>query len=183
MNPTREAWKPVVGYEGLYEVSNHGNVRSLDRTIHHVGDSRIRTIRGRTLRQFEDRKRYLWVNLSRAGEKQKVGKVHRLVAEAFLSMPEPGQVVRHLDGNVQNNHVENLLWGTPRENSDDMVSMGNSTRGEKAYNAVLTLAIVREARILHATGRHSYRALSIRYGISTGTLASAISRQSWAWLD
>lgn len=180
-NYTTEQWKPVVGYEGLYEVSDHGRVRSVDRWVAQTG-RKDRWFPGVLLKQMDDRKRYKWVNLNRGGA-PKVGKVHRMVAEAFIGAPPEGNVLCHNDGNVQNNAVGNLRWGTPRENSHDMIRMGNSQRGEKAVNSVLTSALVLELRAVYASGGHSYKSIASKYGLNRGTVASAIKRESWAWLD
>ena len=99
-----EIWKPVVGYEGLYEVSSYGRVRSLDRY-----DSRNRFLKGRILRLNDDGKGYLRVQLSSNG-KAKMYSVHRLVAIAFLPNPDNLPEVNHRDEDKINNSVENLEW-------------------------------------------------------------------------
>lgn len=181
MQSTPESWKPVVGYEGLYEVSDHGRVRSLNRTVQTTrGPWRYR---GKEIALCEDRKRYLWVSLYRPGASPKVGKAHRLVAEAFIGPCPPGNILCHSDGDVQNNHVRNLRWDTPQSNSADMIAAGNSTRGQKAHNVVLTEAIVREARVRWIPRKVSAAMLAREYGVNEGTLKSALRRQSWAWLD
>jgi hypothetical protein len=98
-----EVWKPVVGYEGLYEVSNYGNVKSLPYKLGKtMKDIKILNFR-------EHNKGYLRVSLYK--EKQKKDKyVHRLVAEAFLLNKNQLKQVNHKDGNKKNNYVENLEW-------------------------------------------------------------------------
>lgn len=103
-----EQWKPVAGYEGYYEVSSEGRVRSLAR-----GRNR-RT--GQILRPSLDRKGYHVINLCRDG-RQKQHKVHRLVALAFHGPSD--LLALHGDGNPDNNTVGNIRWGTPLENNDD----------------------------------------------------------------
>lgn len=178
---TSEQWRAVVGYEGMYEVSDQGRVRSVDRVVQQTG-RKSRFFPGVLLSQMGDRKRYKWVNLRRDGG-HKVGKVHRMVAEAFIGPPLPGQVLCHKDGDVQNNCVANLRWGTAQSNSDDMVRMGNSQRGTKAHNAVLTEDIVREARARWVPHKVSAAMLAREYGVCEGTLKSALRRKSWTWLD
>lgn len=97
-------WKPVVGYEGIYSVSNIGSIR-----------------RDKTKRRLEhniDRNGYHRVHLCYHG-KQQTFMVHRLVLEAFVGSCPEGCETRHLDGNPDNNHLENLCWGTPKENAND----------------------------------------------------------------
>lgn len=105
-----EIWKPVVGYEGLYEVSNTGKVRSLER-ITTVGRRGI----GKELKQYLLPCGYLDVSLSNSG-KIKHKRVHRLVADAFCENPDGKDEVNHIDGNKKNNSASNLEWVTAAEN-------------------------------------------------------------------
>jgi len=108
----KEIWKDVVSYEKLYQVSDLGMVRSLDRV-----DSRGHKIKGKMLKPAYDGRGYLMVSLSLNGN-QKSRRVHQLVAEAFLNHVPNGYklVVDHIDNDRQNNNVENLQVITQREN-------------------------------------------------------------------
>lgn len=111
-----EEWRPVVGWEGLYEVSDAGQVRSLPRRVRGGGGSHA--IRGgRVLRQSSDDQGYRTVSLSNSGTH--TGHVHRLVLEAFAGPMPDGLEVRHLDGNPANNARTNLAYGTGAENWAD----------------------------------------------------------------
>ena len=99
-----EEWRPVVGYEGLYEVSNTGRVRSVDKY-----DSMNRFLRGRILRLFTDGLGYLRAQLY-SNSKRKSFLVHRLVAQAFIPNPDNLPQVNHRDENPGNNNVDNLEW-------------------------------------------------------------------------
>lgn len=115
---SEEVWKPVVGYEKFYEVSNKGRVRSLDRRVWN-GRS-FYTLPGRMMTQSLIRKdrKYLKVTLRQRGSKKIDNKrVHRLVAEAFIAKIKGKEYVNHLDGDPQNNCVENLEWVDLKENS------------------------------------------------------------------
>lgn len=101
-----EVWKNITGYEGLYQVSNYGRVKSFHNNKETI------------LKQFFNRKneQYLRVGLSK-NKKKTAHLVHRLVAEAFIENQDNKEQINHIDGNPSNNYVENLQWATPSENS------------------------------------------------------------------
>ena len=118
-----EIWKPIEGYEGLYEVSNLGRVRSLDRFYY-------RLHKGKVLSPTKDRYGYLTVTLNCNG-KSKTIKIHRLVAQAFLPNPDNLPQVNHKDEVKSNNCVDNLEWCSAKYN----VNFG--TRQERYRNTML----------------------------------------------
>ena len=107
-----EIWKPIVGYEGLYEVSSYGRVRSLDKY-----DSRNCFRKGKVLSPFKDRYGYLSVVLSCNG-KCKTINVHRLVAKAFLPNPDNLPQVNHKNEDKSDNRVDNLEWCDSKYNNN-----------------------------------------------------------------
>lgn len=115
----KEIWKDVVGYEGLYKVSNKGNVYSVERIV------RGRKCGGRKLRPGPQTNGYLQVDLSKDGiRKSKL--IHRLVAEVFIPNQNNYLEINHKDENKTNNYVENLEWCTSKYNSN------YGTRNERA---------------------------------------------------
>lgn len=116
-----EIWKDVVGYESLYQVSNYGQVKSLDRQKWNGGSYYLH--RGRTLKQSINNMGYPVVNLSVDG-KRTVTLVHRIVAQAFIFNRESLPLVNHKDGNKLNNHVSNLEWSTYEENNRHAIIKG-----------------------------------------------------------
>lgn len=108
-----EVWKDIQGYEGYYQVSNKGNVRSVDREVR--CSNSIRFYKGRILSQCEDDHGYYRVLLSKAG-KHRSSQVHRLVAEAFIENPNDLPEVNHKDEISKNNCVENLEWCSKKYN-------------------------------------------------------------------
>lgn len=104
-----EVWKDIPGYEGLYQVSDQGNVRSLARTRQ---DGRL--YQERNLK-YSEQQRYYQVSLFINGKTRKHS-VHRLVAEAFIPNPGNDPVVHHIDGNTHNNAASNLEWCTQKKN-------------------------------------------------------------------
>ena len=115
-----EIWRDIKGYEGLYQVSNLGRVRSLDRFISQKNNSGPykRLIKGKLLKNGKNSQKYLLVVLSKPNNKPKVIHIHRLVAEAFIPNPENLPCVNHKDEDKQNNMVENLEWCTYKYNNN-----------------------------------------------------------------
>lgn len=120
-DPTEE-WRPIPGWDGFYEASSHGRVRSLTRTVKHP-KSGAAQIQGRVLRTGPHRSGHLWVELCRPGVK-KTRQVHQLVLEAFVGPKPPGMEGCHYDGNPQNNRIENLRWDTRAGNLADAIRHG-----------------------------------------------------------
>ena len=132
-----EEWLPVVGFEGIYEVSDHGNVRSLDRFIANplpTGVMRRQFITGKQLKPgLAKSGAYPYVNLSKGYKDQKSKHVHRLVMDAFVGPRPTGMHVRHLDGNPTNNKLSNLTYGTPSENGRDAVRHGRNRQANRTH--------------------------------------------------
>lgn len=119
-----ELWKPVVGFEGSYEVSNLGRVRGVDRII--GGPHGPRLWKGRVLRAGASacgRHKRLGVMLLLGG-KFKTMRIHRLVMAAFIGPCPKGLEVCHNDGNASNNHLANLRYDTRSENIKDQLRHG-----------------------------------------------------------
>lgn len=102
-----EEWRDIKGYEGIYQISNKGRVKSL-------GNNKTR--KEKILRPGK-RKGYFYISLCKKGEKPKYFDIHRLVAQAFLPNPDNLPVVNHKDENKLNNNVENLEWCTYQYNN------------------------------------------------------------------
>ena len=114
-NMLEEEWRPVSGYEGFYEVSNRGSVRSLDRTVI-CKDGRSYLKKGRVLKPTASGKGpYYMVSLTKEGS-ELVKSVHRIVATAFIPNPNSLPVINHKDENKLNNCADNLEWCTQQYN-------------------------------------------------------------------
>lgn len=170
-----ERWLPVVGYEGLYEVSDLGRVRSLDRF------APGRFSRGRVLKPSLAESR-LTLHLCRHGI-SKARRVHQLVAEAFLGRCPEGLEVCHGPGGRLDNRPLNLTYGAKAKNyGPDKVRDGTTNRGEQSAVAKLTRAIVAECRTRAASGENQ-AALAREFGVGTGTMWNALSGKTWFVVD
>ena len=172
-------WKTIPGYEA-YEVSDEGEVRSIDReeTYRWRGKEYKRLCKGRVLKQTRNKGNgYFYVHLGRGV----IYPIHRLVAWAFIGPQEEGVVVRHRDGDKTNNRHGNLVYGNGSENYEDAVNHGTMPVGEQHYNSVLTAEIVLDIRRRAADGEKATkiaRDLNLKYP----TVLAVINRKTWRWL-
>jgi hypothetical protein len=132
VNPVAdEVWRDVVGYEGVYQVSSLGRVRSVDRYLVTARGFR-RFYPGQLLRTNPDTAGYLMCTLSVNGVTSQP-KVHRLVASAFIGPLPNGLETRHLNGNRLDNRPENLQYGTRSQNANDAVRHGTHNHARKTH--------------------------------------------------
>lgn len=131
----KEVWKAVPGYDGIYEVSSNGRVRSKDRIVR-VPGNKSRRLKGKLLSPKQNGKGYAFVALSKDGV-AKNHYIHRLVAAAFILNEENKGYVNHRDGNPSNNQIDNLEWVTHAENVAHAYDIGlNRNKAEEHYFAV-----------------------------------------------
>ena len=156
-----EQWLNVVGFEGLYEVSNYGQVRSV----------KTGQIKKQTVSKI-DKRFYLglWIN-----NKQKIVKPHRLVLEAFVGKCPDGMECCHNDGNSFNNHLNNLRWDTPKNNHADKVKHGTTNRGERCGTAKLTLEQVNSIR----KDNRLQRVIAEEYGVRQSLISRIKNGVRW----
>jgi hypothetical protein len=136
INEIQEVWKGAVGYEGFYQVSNLGNVKSCERVVKHArGGNKL--LKPKDMRLNSDKYGYKIVCLCKNGE-EKTNKVHRLVANTFIENVDNKLQVNHINGIKFDNNVYNLEWATPSENLKHAYSNGlkkTSVNNEKAVLA------------------------------------------------
>lgn len=118
MKETEEIWKPILGFEGMYEISNLGHVKSLARMVPTGNKGGFRKIEGRILPQRINRSGYYTVNLNKHSI-TKCKFVHRLIAEAFIPNPENKPFIDHINTVRTDNRIENIKWATAKENSNN----------------------------------------------------------------
>lgn len=174
------------GFEGKYQVSSHGRARSVDRTSRE-GTGYQRVFKGRVLRLNVRTDGYVVASIRKDGKSAPVY-IHRAVLEAFAGPCPDGMQCCHWDGIRGNNRLDNLRWGTAKENSDDKDRHGTRScnfqrrRGEDHHGSKFTEAQVREVRRLLSDGEISQRAIARRFSVSNPTIISIKTRKTWGWL-
>lgn len=180
----QEIWKPILGYESLYQVSNLGNVKSVDRFLYKKNGRLChwteRIIKPSLQLLPRGYKRYR-VNLT-WNFKSKQFKVHRLVAEAFIPNPENKPMVNHIDNNPLNNNVNNLEWVTNKENLQHCARQGRLNRGENNNQAKLTEQNVVDIRKMKGCSFEEKRKIASTYSISLSYINALMRGVNWKHL-
>jgi len=160
----KEIWREIKEYNGDYLISNLGKIKS-------IKNNKV-TIK----KQWNDKDCYLNVSLYFLNKKcQK--KVHRLVAQEFLSNPENKPQINHIDGNKQNNNIDNLEWCTNSENMIHAYKTGlrEIRIGENGYNSKLTESNVRCIRLSNVDMKN----LANIYNVTCTTIFNIKKRKTW----
>lgn len=165
-----EIWKDVEGYNGVYQVSNFGEVRNVTRHNHLLKPS------------YGNGHAYGHVSLSRNG-KMTCCLVHRLVAIAFVENPDGKREVNHIDGNKRNNHASNLEWVTPSENHIHALKTGLRKHGEDCSYSKLTEKDVAEIRATCVPGVSglSCTAMAKKYHVNDAVIWCIMNNRTWRW--
>jgi hypothetical protein len=180
-----EEWKPVVGFEGAYEVSSMGRVRSLDRLVRCGPDGKgQRHIKGRLLKPRDDGHGYFALDLRAAGQgtKRFPVKVYRLVATAFLgAAPSPDHDANHINGIKTDCRSSNLEWATHAQNMAHAGELGLVRHGETCHLSKLTDEQVIRLRYLYQQG-DTLTALATMFNITPPTVWSIVNGKTWKHL-
>jgi hypothetical protein len=163
-----ETWKPVLGYEGIYEASDWGRIKSLKKIPHRI------------LRPGPHTGGYQMVGLNNRIKTMRT--VHRIVCAAFFGPIPEGMEINHKNGNKKDNRLSNLELVTPCENTLHSIRVlgnrpGNRSKGEAHHHAAFTEKEVLWIR--GATDIHSYAAIARHFGVSRSAIAHIVKRRSW----
>ena len=171
-----EFWADIEGYEGFYEISHLGRVKSLRRTIMRT-NNRKQTFKENILKPVLTSKGYLTVNLHKVG-KVKTFKIHRLLALSFIDNPDNKPQVNHIDGIKTNNRLNNLEWNTSSENTQHAYnnSLLLPRKGIKHHMSKITEKQVLEIR---ASKNKTHQQLADDFQLSRQTIGKIINRKRW----
>ena len=173
-----EVWKDIPDYEGSYQVSNMGRIRSVDRVVT-FSDGRVRKYKGKILKPLLNDRGYERITLSNGG-RCNIKRVHRLVLETFKPHVNMNDLqVNHIDGNKLNNHLTNLEWVTARDNILHAYDMGLiNNKGERAPHTKLSNTDVLEILQRLSTGE-LHRDIGLDYGVSKSCITKINTGTTW----
>lgn len=158
-------WKDVKGFEGLYQISSCGCIKSIIR------------VKDRVLKPCVVGKGYLAVSLRKNNQTYRKY-IHQLVCESFCGeSTKENKVVNHIDGNKLNNHFTNLEWCSYSSNNKHAYDTGLKNRGEGFYNARLSEADVIQIRKIGKIG--TYQEIADCYGVSKATVRDVLMGRTW----
>jgi len=176
-----EIWKDVVGYEGYYQISNFGRVKSVKRVIE---DSwgRTATLKEKIIKPSKIRKGYFIISLYKNAVYKKI-LVHRLVATAFISNIEGKKEVNHINGIKDDNRLLNLEWSTASENQKHAFKNGLNM-AKRGQNVVISkLSNIDAYNIKFNLGFLSLQKTADIYGVSKSCIEKIRNNRSWAYLE
>lgn len=179
----QELWKPIKNYEGYYEISNFGRVKSLQRVWKDINGVVLRRKKESIMKPGyvkTPRGKYLHVTLSLNGIKT-YPRINRLVAEHFCEKREGCNVVNHKDSNSINNHSDNLEWVTVLENVKHSWEFGNQYKqfGELNVHSRLKNEDVLKIRELAKIDGVTHQSIADIYGVRRENITKIINRQRW----
>lgn len=166
-----EEWRQIIGFEGCYEVSNLGRVRSIARQV--VNGNRHQPVPGGLMRQRFNKDGYLVINLKREG-RRKTARVHKLVCEAFLGSVPPAKGIDHRDGDRSNNVLWNLRYMSQLEN----IRAAIARRGSWQRSSKLNRDEVVEIRRLYKEGM-TQKQIGEQFGINQTSVSQIILNKIW----
>jgi len=170
-----EEWRDIPGFEGLYQASSLGRIKSLTRQTQGRRAGPV-TVPERILKPYVDRKGYHRLNPCRIGGGKVGASVHRLVCSTFHGPAPEGKEVAHWDGDPTNNRSDNLRWATHLENALDKFRHGTNTSNGHIVSSVLTKEDVRAIRRIYSD---VVNGLAEKYGVSRKAIVKAALSRSW----
>jgi len=172
-----EIWKKIDGFL-YYEVSNFGKIRSWKGR----GQYGKKLLKPKSKRTFVGKDGYPFVKLQQNCNRTNY-RVHKLMLEAFVGKKPEGMQARHLDGIKIHNTIDNLKWGTSKENHHDRFLHGTDNKGERhGHNTTLTESDVRKIRDLIESRKYTLKGIGELFSVSVGAISRIKYGGTWAWL-
>jgi hypothetical protein len=192
-NKMKEVFKDIPNYEGLYQVSNYGRVKGLERkVIRSRNPVTFRTNKGRIIKPTTNQSGYLYIGLCKDG-KLKVYILHRLIALTFIPNPNNKETINHINGIKSDNNINNLEWNTVSENhkhayktglrdSSHLLGENGCCTGEKNTNSKLKAFEVKQIKDLLKLKRFTQTEIANLYKIGKTAISDIVNNKRWKHL-
>ena len=173
-NTEEEVWKDIKDFEGMYQISSFGRVRSVDRLIENsIGH--LRRFEGQPIKPLITGQGYLYVRLpTKDGKRNRF--IHRLVAETFIVNHKDYPVVNHINGVKTDNRLSNLEWVTYSQNSQHALKNNLTTTVKLSQQNVLDI------RKLYASGEYTQKQLADKFGVGRSNIGRIVRRDTWKFI-
>lgn len=173
----KEIWKEIEGYEGFYQISNLGRVKSIDRFV--KGQIGLRKAKGDLKIPTLGKRGYYEIGLNKNSSRKTV-KIHRLIALHFIPNPENKPHINHIDGNKLNNKINNLEWCTHAENMRHARVNGlNKDVGETHHNAKLKNSDIIKIRYLRSKFNKTHQEIANIFNVTRKNITSILNNKTW----
>jgi len=171
-----EIWKDIEGYEGIYQVSNLGRVKSLERII--VCKNNVKKFYSeKFLKPVSDNQGYQIIHLNSKIHKSKNHKIHRLVAFAFIPIINGKIEINHIDGNKKNNEINNIEWCTSSENKKHAFKLG--LRNNKGENGSHKIKEKQAIEIKYQNKGKTLKCIAKKYNVSIALISKIKNNKVW----
>lgn len=172
-------WKDVVGYEGYYQVSDCGLIKSLERMVKYK-ENHLGLRKERILKSNITKGGYVHVTIC-IDKMNKTVKTHRLVALAFIPNPEGKPSVNHINGIKHDNRVENLEWCTAKENTQHAyrTKLNSGVKGEKSHLSKLKKEDIIKIRLMYKEGLYSQAKLGAKFNVTQSQIYRIVNYINW----
>lgn len=173
-----EQWTPVPGYQGWYEVSDHGRARKIRRSSRGHSNNFSSPLPF-MLTPLRYRKGYYKIHFATCDGTKPIRRsfLHRVVWEAFRGPIPSGMTINHIDGNPANNRLDNLELATPQEQVDHAIATGLRPA------RVLDIKNAPRIRALYRTGRYTLKDLARQFSVSESMISQIVIRRVWSRLN
>jgi predicted XRE-type DNA-binding protein len=176
-----DVWKDIKGFEGIYQVNEYGEVKSIERITFNNGTNTYNKIKEKILKKISDKNGYYRYCFFKDKKRYSVF-AHRLVANCFIDNPNKKPQVNHIDGVKTNNHVSNLEWCTAKENTRHALDLGLSFQapGENHHMSKLTNKEVFVIRSLYDKKQMTQKEISFLFNVSQTQISRIVNKKKWS---